>query len=270
MNNESKALVIVPRTIDECVSLAERLSKATTIAMELRDKPANVLATIMAGQELGLSPMASLRGIHIINGIPKLSADTMVAVVLASGKAQYFKPVPGKVTDTSVTYVTKRVGDPEEHSCTWTIDDAKRAALHTKDNWRTTPRQMLTARAKSELARAVYPDILAGVYADEEPIADELAPRELRPDPRHTDVVDAEIVSESPAAAPIAPPAVAPIDAPELAAIDKATTMAELTALAPTFAKLPAPLKTEARKRYGARLAWLEQQPAPTANGAAS
>jgi len=41
---------------------------------------------------------------------------------------------------------------------------AKSAALHQKDNWRTFPRAMLASRAKSELARDVYPDVLAGCF----------------------------------------------------------------------------------------------------------
>jgi hypothetical protein len=165
--SESKALAIIsPRSIDECMVLATELSKATTISAELRDKPANVLAAMMAGQELGFAPMASLRSVHIIKGVPKLTADAMVAAVLASGKALYFEP--SNITNTSVTYVTKRVGSTREQTCTWTAEDAKRAGL-TSDNHRLYPRQMLGSRAKSELARMVYPDVLAGVYTDDEP-----------------------------------------------------------------------------------------------------
>lgn len=193
----SNALVIVPRTIDEVQSLADRLSKATTLAAELQNKPANVLAAIMAGQELGFSPMAALRSVHIIKGIPKLSADAMVAAVLASGKAQYFEP--STVTPTSVTFVTKRVGSSREQSCTWSIEDAKRAGL-VSDNHRLYPRQMLAARAKSELARSIYPDVLAGVYTEEEipsGAADQYITQPSPPVDPDPNVIDAELVDTS-------------------------------------------------------------------------
>jgi len=189
--NESKAIAIIPRSTDETYELAERLSKATTISAELRGNASNVLAAIMAGAELGFAPMAALRSVHIIKGVPKLSADAMAAAVMASGKAQYFEP-KGDLTNTSATWVTKRVGSEREHSVTWTAEDAKRAGL-VSDNHRLYPRQMLSARAKSELARSIYPDILAGVYTDEEIPRDAPAIAHRDPKPAN-DIVDAEIV----------------------------------------------------------------------------
>lgn len=241
--SESKALAIVPRNMDECVSLADRLSKATTLASELRDKPANVLAAIMAGQELGFSPMAALRSIHIIKGIPKLSADAMVAAVLASGKAQYFEPTDTSAT--SVTWVTKRVGSTREQSITWTAEDAKRAGL-TSDNHRLYPRQMLSSRAKSELARSIYPDVLAGVYSDDE-ITDD---RPLQSVPNaNTDAVDAEIVSETKSAT------LTESDALEM--IGATTTVAALDDLKASFAVFRGDARARVKKHFDAKRAAL-------------
>ncbi len=64
--------------------------------------PQGVLTTIMLGRELGLPAMASLRGIHIIEGRHGLSAQTMVALILKSGLAEYFEPI--EFSETSVTY----------------------------------------------------------------------------------------------------------------------------------------------------------------------
>lgn len=165
MSNEPKALAIVPRTIDEVNSLSERFAKSALIPADLRAKPADVLVTLLAGQELGLAPMAALRSIHVIKGKPVLSADAMVGIVLASGAAEYFRATSRSAT--SVTYETKRRGcDPV--SLTWTIEDAERAGLSGGDNWKKYPRAMLSARCKAELARDVYPDVLAGVYEESE------------------------------------------------------------------------------------------------------
>lgn len=166
MTDNNKSLSIVPRSIAEALSLSEQLAKASTLSEGLRGNTSNVLAAMLAGQEMGLAPMAALRSIHIIKGKPVLAADAMVAVVLASGKCEYFDRVEESAT--SVTYETKRVGSPNKRRCTWTIEDAQRAQLVNNDNWRKHPIAMLAARAKSTLARDVYPDILAGCYSDDE------------------------------------------------------------------------------------------------------
>jgi len=129
-----------------------------------------VFVTLLAGNELGLTPMASLRAIHVVKGKPILSADTMVAVVLSSGAAEYFMCMAE--SNDSVTYETKRRSAPKPQSLTWTIEDAKAAGVLGNDNWKKYPRNMLKARCKSNLARDVYPDVLAGCYEENE--ADEI------------------------------------------------------------------------------------------------
>lgn len=242
--SESKAMVLSPRSVDECMVLAAELSKATTIAGELQGKPANVLAAIMAGHELGFAPMASLRSVHIIKGVPKLSADAMVAAVLASGKALYFEP--SAVSHSSVTYVTKRVGSTREQSCTWTAEDAKRAGL-VSDNHRLYSRQMLSARAMSELARRIFPDVLAGVYTEDE-VSSERTDSDPPPAGNYEpDVTDAEIV---------APDGLAEA----LAGIEAAESIDALKALAKSIQalKLTGAYKDEANTKYAARLAFLK------------
>lgn len=165
MSNDSKALAIIPRTVDEVSNLSDRFSKSSLVPEALRNKSADVFVTILAGQELGLSPMASLRGVHVVKGRPILAADTMVALVLGSGLCDYFRPTTK--TPTSVTYETQRKGDAPV-SLTWTMEDAVRAGLSSNDNYRKYPRAMLSARCKAELARDIYPDVLAGCYEESE------------------------------------------------------------------------------------------------------
>lgn len=264
MTTDTKSLAIIPRSVNECVDLADRLAKSTMLAPEMRDKPANILAAIMAGQELGFGPMASLRTIHILKGIPKLSADAMVAAVLASGKAVYFEP--GPITTTSATWVCKRLGSQREQSCTWTTEDAKRAGL-VGGNHTLYPRQMLSSRAKSELARMVFPDVLAGVYTEDEiPNGTEREwaapveqPRQSTPirQPTAEPVEDAEIVDEAAAA----------IDA-----IKRADSADALRALAKSLAitKTDAAGKVRMSEAYKARLAELTAPAAPAEPQAAA
>lgn len=244
-NEKATALAIMPQSIDETTALAERLSQSSLLPTAMRGKMPDVLVTIMAGAEMGLPPMASLRAFHVIEGRPVLSADGMVAIVLGSGKAKYFERV--EESDTSVTYETCRVGTDKPRRCTWTIQMAKNAALHLKDNWRAYPRAMLASRAKAELARDVFSDVLMGCYTDDEI---DSSNRSAYVAPPKSDVIDVEIVSE------------APQDAPELAAIEAAVTPQDLMAQLKTLSVLPNPLKKIARERYAAKMKKLEEQPA--------
>jgi hypothetical protein len=101
--------------------------------------------------------------------------------VLRSGKAEFFELV--ELSTAKVTYETKRKGARKEVAVSWTMEDAARAGLVTKgpggsyhgvsrsgkpSNWDKYPRAMLRHRAATELARAVYPDVTAGLYTPDE------------------------------------------------------------------------------------------------------
>lgn len=256
-----RALAIIPRNIAECTDLAERLAKSSLLPEKLRNKVPDVLMTIMAGQEMGLAPMAALRSFHVIEGKPVMSADGMVAVILGSGKAVYFRCLSASAE--SVTYETLRVGDDKPQRCEWTMEMAKRAALHQKDNWRGYPRAMLASRARAELARAVYPDVLAGCYTDDEMghsgvvYSSDVAKQRWGVDAA---VVDADFVDA---------PAETTAKAPDiLADIDAARTEEELAALVPRLSALTGDDLKEARQRYRAARTRCTKPPEPDATPA--
>lgn len=244
-----KALAVIPRSMVEVQSMAEILAKSSLLPDALKGKVPDVVVQILAGQELGLSPMASIRGVHIVQGKPILSADTMVALVLASGSCEYFQVV--NENETSVTYETKRKGAPSTQKYTWSDEDTKAAGLNTKDNWRLHKKQMRRARCKAILARDVYPDVLAGVYEFDSSEIEE--PRVIHRDIKPvTDIVDAEIVSETTE------------DLAKLCA--EAPSLDQLEALKDRCAALPdGPKRTLVRTAYGARLKYFEQQLKATA-----
>lgn len=235
MATNDKALAVIPRSLPEVQSMAEVLAKSNLLPDALKGKVPDVVVQILAGQELGLSPMASIRGVHVVQGKPILAADTMVALVLGSGVCDYFSCV--EETADRVTYETKRKGSPIPQRFTWSDDDTKAAGLQAKDNWRMHKRQMRRARCKAVLARDVYPDVLAGCYdADSEEIA---VPRSA-PAPM-ADVIDAEFTDSAAPAEDM------------LAKIDAADSTAALEALAPQLKLMPEEVKADARKRYSAR-----------------
>ena len=159
-----------PRDMDDARQLAKWMHESRMFSAY--GTPQAVLSTMLLGRELGMPAMAALRSVHVIEGKHSLSADLMVALVLKSGLAEYFQLVES--TDSICTFETKRKGAPKPTTLSYTIEQAQQAGLlqptrsGKPSNWQKIPKQMLRARAKSELARLEYPDLLAGLYTPEE------------------------------------------------------------------------------------------------------
>lgn len=160
-------LQLEPRSMTEAKTLAGMMHESR-LFLGSYGHPAAILSTILAGRELGLQAMAALRGIHIVEGRPALSASLMVALILRSGLAEYFRPV--SLSAETVTFETKRKGRGEKAiSYSYTLYEARAAGLvKEKSGWAKNPQDMLVARASSKLARLVYPDLLFGLYTPEE------------------------------------------------------------------------------------------------------
>lgn len=168
-----------PANLDQALALAERLAKSQLLPKPLQQKPQDVLIVLMLGRELGLQAMQALRSVHVIEGRPSLSAEMMVALCLSHPDVcEYFILV--ETSDKKAVYETKRRG-AQPVKMPYTIEQAQRAGLAAKDNWRKHTEAMLRARASSALARAIYPDLTAGIYCEDE--AEEISEREINPAP---------------------------------------------------------------------------------------
>nr|PZN71285.1 MAG: hypothetical protein DIU57_21300 [Pseudomonadota bacterium] len=169
MKTESPVLRHVGLDLDlfeRAEQIAVRLSKSTLLPSALRGKPADLAVIMITGHELGLSPMQALRGLHVVEGRPVLSADLIVGLVKKHPACKYFRLVES--TDERATYETLREGEPEPTRITWTIQQAVKAGLTGRSNWKAHPAAMLRARASAALARAVYPDVAMGIYDPDE------------------------------------------------------------------------------------------------------
>ena len=120
-------------------------------------------ALMLIAQAEGYHPALAARDYHIIQGRPTLKAETMMA---------RFQQQGGKVEWKTLTdeEVTATFSHPSGGSATitWTFEQAKKANLTNKDNWKHYPRAMLRARVVSEGIRTVFPGVVLGVYTPEE------------------------------------------------------------------------------------------------------
>lgn len=150
----------------EYLALAEQLVTTGFLPAAVKT-PAQAVAIMLTGRELGIPTMHALRSIHIIQGRPCLAAELQLALFhRKAGMSLVLK-------STNESCVMKfRHPNGMEHEETFTIEDARRADLLGKDGWKKYPRAMLRARTISAGLRIAAPEIVAGIYDPEELGAD--------------------------------------------------------------------------------------------------
>ena len=157
--------MIDSQTIDMLSGLADRLHKAGVFGQEVTSSD-KAFAVLLKGHELGFSPMASAGSISIIKGKVSLSADATVALCKRSPACLYLRLVES--SEEVATYETQRAGDPSPTSLSYTIAQASKAGLTGSQTWRGHAPAMLRARCGAAIGRAVYPDLVAGIYDPDE------------------------------------------------------------------------------------------------------
>lgn len=145
-------------------AMATEICKTNFVPSTFRGKPEECLAAILSGRELGIGPMQSLKDIAIIDGRPALAAHLMLAL-LRKGGVEILES--GSTAERA--WIRARRGSGEVCEVEWTIQEAQRANLAAKNNWKHYPADMLWARAVGRLGRRLGSDLLAGMpYSAEE------------------------------------------------------------------------------------------------------
>ena len=124
---------------------------------------AQALVKVIAGREIGLSPLESMMNLYIVKGRVAASVKVISALIKKSEKYDYL--VEKLDNDECVISFTKN--GKEIGKSSFTIKDAAKAGIVNKDNWKNYPRNMLFARAIANGARWYTPDVYCG-YAEEE------------------------------------------------------------------------------------------------------
>jgi len=124
---------------------------------------AQAIVKVLAGRELGIGPVASMTGIHIIKGKPSLGANLIGAAIKRSGRYNYRI---NEITNERCALTFYEDGE-EVGPSVFTKADAQAAGTQNMNKF---PRNMLFARAISNGARWYCPDIFGGgpVYTPEE------------------------------------------------------------------------------------------------------
>jgi hypothetical protein len=151
------------------IKLAEQFMESGFLPSAIK-KPAQALAIMLMGRELGLQPMQSLRMLHVIEGKPGMSAELILARFRqAGGRYRWLEK-----TDKCARIQLVAPGNPDDwaEEFEFTIEEARRAEVTGKQNWKKYPAAMLRARVASLAVRAVAPEVSAGLHDPDELGAD--------------------------------------------------------------------------------------------------
>lgn len=165
--------------------MAQAIAKSGLFGMKT---PEQALALMLVAQAEGQHPATITQDYDIIQGRAARKTHSVLARFQQMGGTVEWHELSDTVAD--ATFSHKSGG---KLRIQWTIQQAQKAGLAGKDNWKNYPRAMLRARCIAEGIRAVYPAALGGMMVSEE--AQDLPLHE----PKQIDPATGEIVRAQPA-----------------------------------------------------------------------
>lgn len=158
--------------IETLERMAQAVAKSQLFGMK---SPEQALALMLIAQAEGQHPATITQDYDIIQGRPARKTNSVLArFQSAGGVVQWHELTDRKVRAT----FSHRSGGSLDIE--WTIEQAQKAGLTNKDNWKHYPRAMLRSRCIAEGIRAVFPAAIGGALVAEEamdmPAAQPLGP----------------------------------------------------------------------------------------------
>lgn len=162
MENEKKELI----EIQELMPLCEIFVKSG-IFDDTKDV-AQAIVKVLAGREIGLSPLQSMMGLYIVRNKVAASAQVISALIKKS-KVYNYKILKLDNEECAIEFFRYDDKNVEKSLgvSTFTIKDAARAGVVNGKAWQSFPKNMLFARALTNGARWYCPDTYAGFSVEE-------------------------------------------------------------------------------------------------------
>lgn len=162
-------LVAKAKEMDAAWTIAQRLSQTAFVPASFRGKVAETAAAIIAGAEMGMPLMASLRSIDVIDGTPALRVLAMRAMVIRAGHKLW---VEESSSQRAVVKGHRRDDADHVTTSTWDMQKATTAQLVQRANWKKYPEAMLIARATADVIRQIAPEVILGLPYSAEEVGD--------------------------------------------------------------------------------------------------
>lgn len=159
-----QAVVRAPSTeLDSRLKEAQYIAQATqALPQAYRNNPGTVLLAQAWASARGVDILTAIQTVNFIQGRPVIDATMQRALAMRAG---YDVTIKADAKSATVTVLRDGV---ERGEATYTMDDAKLAKLDAKDNWKQNPKAMLVARATTQAMRWFAPDVMVGVFSEDE------------------------------------------------------------------------------------------------------
>lgn len=159
-----KSLDLMVSETEQMKIMSKRLSAVPAYG---KFKEEGVFAILTAAKLLNVHPFQALNGsLYYAAGRTGMSAELMNRLIRQRGHSVQKDPASDT---TKCIVIGKRADNGDTMRVMYTIDEAKRAGLVKESGpWVAHPQAMLFARALSILARQLFPDVIAGVYSEDE------------------------------------------------------------------------------------------------------
>jgi hypothetical protein len=160
--NNGMAHPPVEASFGQLVSMGVSLLKTGFLPSHIKSGEA-FAAIVLMGREMGMSTMAACRKLQCIKGTVTERADSQLARFKTAGGRAEFK----ELSETKAVLVLKHPNG-DQHTETFTIDDAKRAGLASNDNYAKHPKAMLRSRAITAGLKSIGWEGAVGIYDPDE------------------------------------------------------------------------------------------------------
>lgn len=147
-------------TLSDMQTMAEAVSKSGLFGMKTQDQ---ALALMLVAQSEGCHPATITQDYDIIQGKACRKTHSVMARFQQMGGTVEWHTLTESIADATFSHAAGG-----SLRMQWTIDQAKKAGLTNKDNWKNYPRAMLRARVIAEGVRSVYPAAIGGMLVAEE------------------------------------------------------------------------------------------------------
>ena len=140
--------------------MAEAVARSGLFGMK---SPDQALALMLVAQSENQHPATITQDYDIIQGKACRKTHSVMARFQQMGGKVEWHSLTDSIADATFSHPAGGSLRIE-----WTIEQARKAGLTNKDNWKNYPRAMLRARVIAEAVRAVYPAAIGGMLIAEE------------------------------------------------------------------------------------------------------
>lgn len=161
--------------LSQAYKAAQFLSESDLVPKDTyKGKPGNCLIALDVANRTGMSPLAIMQSLYVVQGKPVWSGQMCIALVNGCGR---FTPLSFRwqgehgQKEWSCTAVATRILDGvlcESSPVSWQMALDEGWVNKNGSKWKTMPAQMMTYRAGAFFARVYCPDVLLGIYTKDE------------------------------------------------------------------------------------------------------